>query len=196
MTAIEQRSMAQFVRQAILYVGVFAASTVVAVIYRFTEERLGLLWREWLTSVDQRVSRTADLLPLERPLGANGEIANPDQRIADDVRAFTTTTISFVLLLLNGTLTVIAFSGVLWSISPLLFAVAVGYAAVGSVLTIVLGRPLVWLNYNQSDQEANFRSALIHVQRQPLVRDADGGWTSSLASRDRSKDDSGTRRGP
>lgn len=165
MTAIEQRSMTGFVREALFYVGVFAASTVVAVIYRFTEERLGLLWREWLTA---RLITTYLEHPvyyrLSDQLDANGEIANPDQRIADDVRAFTATTISFVLLLINGTLTVIAFSGVLWSISPLLFVVSVGYAAVGSVLTIVLGRPLVWLNYNQSDQEANLRAALIHVR--------------------------------
>jgi putative ATP-binding cassette transporter len=165
MTAIEQRSMAGFVRQAMLYIGVFMASTVVAVIYRFTEERLGLLWREWLTA---RLLTTYLAPPiyyrLSDALSGNGEVANPDQRIADDVRAFTATTISFVLLVLNGTLTVIAFSGVLWSISPLLFAVAVGYAALGSIVAIGLGRPLVWLNYNQSDQEANLRSALVHVR--------------------------------
>jgi putative ATP-binding cassette transporter len=36
--------------------------------------------------------------------------------------------------------------------------VALGYAALGSVLTIALGRPLVWLNYGQLDQEAHFRA--------------------------------------
>ena len=46
MTAIEQRSMSSFVTMAALYVGVFAVSTLTAVIYRFTEERLGLLWRD------------------------------------------------------------------------------------------------------------------------------------------------------
>src|SRR6185503_11328429 len=49
MTAIAHRDMDAFVWQAILYVGVFAASTAVAVLYRFTEERLGLFWRVWLT---------------------------------------------------------------------------------------------------------------------------------------------------
>jgi len=58
----------------------------------------------------------------------------------------------------------VAFSGVLWSISPLLFIVAVLYAACGSYLTIVLGRPLVRLNYDQLDKEANFRSSLIHIR--------------------------------
>ena len=49
MTAIAERHTAEFVRQAMFYVGVFAASTVVAVIARFLEERLGLLWRDNLT---------------------------------------------------------------------------------------------------------------------------------------------------
>ncbi|WP_245425683.1 SbmA/BacA-like family transporter [Rhizobium sp. H4] len=97
-------------------------------------------------------------------LDVSGQLANPDQRIADDVRAFTSTTLSFVLLVFNGTLTIVAFSSVLWSISPLLFVVAVLYAASGSYLTILLGRPLINLNYDQLDEEANFRSSLIHVR--------------------------------
>ena len=44
-----------------------------------------------------------------------------------------------------------------------MFVVAVGYAVLGSLLAILLGRPLVGLNYRQLDREANFRSALIHV---------------------------------
>src|SRR5271167_292621 len=49
MTAIADRDMSGFVRQAFVYIGVFAALTVVAVIARFGEERLGLLWRDNLT---------------------------------------------------------------------------------------------------------------------------------------------------
>jgi len=69
-------------------------------------------------------------------------LPNPDQRIAEDIRAFTITTLSFVLMLLNSAFTVVAFSGVLWLISPLLFGVAVLYAACGSFVTLALGRPL------------------------------------------------------
>jgi putative ATP-binding cassette transporter len=164
-TSIEQRSMDRFIWQAFLYIAVFAASTTVAVVYRFTEERLGLVWREWLTK--QLVTSYTEhptYYRLNDHLAANGEIANPDQRIADDVRAFTTTTLSFVLLFLNATFTVFAFSGVMWSISPLLFLVGVGYAAMGSLLTIVFGHSLVGLNSLQLDKEANLRAELIHVQ--------------------------------
>jgi putative ATP-binding cassette transporter len=161
MSAIENRNIPEFQKQTLYYVGVFLASTVVLVFYRFTEERLGILWREQLT----RRLTTAYLedRTYYRLDSATG-VANPDQRISEDVRAFTTTTLSFILLIVNGSLTAISFSGVLWTISPFLFGVAVMYALIGSLLTIYLGKPLIRLNYNQLDMEANFRSDLIHVR--------------------------------
>ena len=161
MTAIENRNQAEFIRQALFYLGVFAASTVVAVIYRYIEERLGLLWREWAT---RRALTDYANHRVYYGLKQQGEIGNPDQRIADDIRTFTVTTLSFLLMMLNGSLTVIAFSGVLWSISPELFVVSVCYAATGSYLTIRFGRSLIRLNYDQLDKEANFRSSLIYLR--------------------------------
>lgn len=161
MSAIENRDMAGFRHQAVLYAAIFIASAVVAALYRFMEERLGILWRQQLTW------RLTDAYLSERTyyrLASATGVANPDQRITDDVRAFTTTTLSFVLLFLNGTVTALSFSGVLWTISPLLFAVAVVYAALGSLFAVWLGRPLVRLNYDQLDMEANFRADLIHVR--------------------------------
>src|SRR5207245_9159917 len=127
----------------------------------FSEQRLGLLWREWLTR--RLLGAYLDRRAYYR-LSAAGVLTSPDERIAEDVRAFTATTLSFVLMLSNTAVTVLAFSGVLWSISRTLFAVAVLYAAGGSVLPVLFGRPLVWLNYNQLDKEADFRANLVHVQ--------------------------------
>lgn len=161
MSSIESRNIGLFKHQALLYMLVFVASSMVVVFYRFTEERLGILWREQLTQ------RLADAYMTDRTyfrLDSATGVANPDQRISDDVRAFTTTTLSFILLIVNGTLTAVSFSGVLWSISPFLFGIAVTYAACGSVLTIMLGKPLIRLNYDQLDMEADFRADLIHVR--------------------------------
>lgn len=160
MTAIAERNSPEFLRQALLYLGVFAALTVVGVIARFAEERLALLWREFITR------RAVTLYLADRTyyrLDVSGQLSHPDQRIAEDIRAFTVTTLSFVLMVFNSSLTIIAFSGVLWSINPLLFVLAVLYAACGSYLTFLLGRPLITLNYDQLDKEANFRSGLLHV---------------------------------
>jgi len=161
MTAIENRNFDEFVRMALIYLGVFAGSTIVAVSCSFTEQRLGLLWRFWATR--ETILNYANNRVYYR-LKKKGEIANPDQRIADDIRTYCTTTLSFMLILLNASLTVIAFSGVMWTISPLLFVVSVLYAAVGTLLTVGLGRPLVKLNYDQLDKEANLRGSLIYLR--------------------------------
>ncbi len=160
MTAIEQRSMSRFFSMALLYVGVFAASTVAAVLCRFAEESLALLWRDWLTRRLVGLYLAGATYYWLR----EDEFANPDQRIADDVRVFTATTLSLSLVLLNTTFTILAFSSVMWSISPLLFGVAVAYAALGSGLTVLFGRPLIWLNYNQADREASLRGDLVHLR--------------------------------
>jgi vitamin B12/bleomycin/antimicrobial peptide transport system ATP-binding/permease protein len=139
---------------------VFALSTAVAVVYRFVEERLGLLWRAWLTKrVTSRYLDRRTYLQVKE----SGEVDNPDQRIAEDIRAFTVTSLSFTLITVNALLAAISFSGVLWMISPPLFVVAVCYAALGTAATILLGRPLVGLNYAQLAREADFRASLIHV---------------------------------
>jgi vitamin B12/bleomycin/antimicrobial peptide transport system ATP-binding/permease protein len=159
MTAIADRDMPGFIRQAFTYVGVFAALTLVAVISRFGEERLGLLWRDTMTrGIVRRYLADGNYQKV------SGAVANPDQRISEDVRAFNVTSLSFTLMGLNSAFTIAAFSEVLWTISPLLFGVAVLYAAGGSLFTIVLGRPLIRLNYDQLDKEAGFRSELIHVR--------------------------------
>jgi putative ATP-binding cassette transporter len=170
MSAIESRDSGGFVRFAWLYVAVFAGSTFVGVMFRFTEERLGLLWRDFLTHrvVGLYIDRGIYL-----HMSREGSISNPDQRITEDIRQLTTTTLSFLLMVANGTMTVLSFSGVLWTISPKLFVLAVLYAVAGSTLTIWLGRPLIKLNYRQADCEANFRSDLIwtHDHADAIARD-------------------------
>lgn len=160
-SAIEHRDTAGFFRQAWIYLAVFGLSTVASVMTRYSEESLGLLWREWQT---RRLITSYLKDRAFYQLEETGEVENPDQRISEDVRTFTTTTLSFVLMSMNAFITVVAFSGVLWSISPRLFIVAVIYAGVGSVLTVWLGHKLVGLNDHQLDMEANFRSELMHVR--------------------------------
>ena len=94
--------------------------------------------------------------------------------MSEDIEQLTTTTLSFLLMILNGTLTAISFSGVLWAISPKLFLIAVLYAAAGSAMTILLGRPLIRLNYRQSDVEADFRCGTDPVREKCRRDRADG----------------------
>ena len=161
MTATAERNQSAFIWKGLLYIGVFAVSTVVTVLHRYAEDNLGMLFREWLTK--RLTNAYLDNRAYYR-LKTGEEINNPDERIADDVRTYTVTTLSIVLMLLNAGLTVILFSGVLWTISPPLFLIAIVYALFGSYFAIKFGRPLVGLNSKQLDKEADFRATLIHVR--------------------------------
>ena len=161
MTAISDRRWNQFVRYGFVYAGVFAVSTVMSAFYRFSEERLRLLWRGWMTRrlIDRYMSDDAFYR-----LKARDEVDNPDERITEDVKSYAQTTLSFFLLSLNALVTSLAFLGVLWSITPWLVVVAGLYAAVGSTLTILLGRPLVRLDNLQLQKEADLRYHLIQTR--------------------------------
>jgi putative ATP-binding cassette transporter len=161
MTAVSQKSWNGFVTYAVIYVVVFGLSTIGAAFYRFSEERLRLLWRAWLTRllIDLYLSRDRFYR-----LKAHDEVDNPDERITEDVKSYTQTTLSFFLMSLNAVITSLAFLGVLWSITPLLVLVALIYAAAGSAMTILLGRPLVRLDNLQLQKEADLRYHLIQVR--------------------------------
>jgi vitamin B12/bleomycin/antimicrobial peptide transport system ATP-binding/permease protein len=163
MTAVAQRDASRFSPLALLYAGVFAVTTIVAVFYRFTEERLGLFWRQWLTRhlMQRYLSHRAYYW-----ITVRADIDHPDQRIAEDIRTFTAATLSFVLILLNSLITLVAFSGVLWSITPWLLFAAVGYALFGSLMTIGLGHRLVALNLLQLKKEADLRYDLMRVREE------------------------------
>jgi vitamin B12/bleomycin/antimicrobial peptide transport system ATP-binding/permease protein len=161
MNALGNRDLGLFQTKALMYVGVFGLLTLAAVVNRYVEQRLGLLWRQWLTA--RLVARYLSSKHYHR-LKHNENIDNPDQRLTDDINTFTQTTLSFVLILLNSVMTLIAFSGVLWSITPALFLVAVAYAVFGSVMTILIGRRLVGLNFLQLKKEADLRYRLIRIR--------------------------------
>ncbi|MDZ4725882.1 MAG: SbmA/BacA-like family transporter [Leptospira sp.] len=161
-SSIEQKRIDVFYSKSMLYAFVFLISAGIGSIYRYSEERLGILWREQLTWKFTENYLTE--MTYHKIISQNG-IENPDQRITDDVRAFTTTTLSFALLIIGGIFSALSFAGVLWSINPLLFFVAALYALVGTITTIFLGKSLIRINYDQLDMEATYRADLLHIRQ-------------------------------
>ncbi len=183
MTSLEQRSAERFRVLAAAYVGMFGLTTVLAVLARYLEERLDLQLREGLTRylVGRYLADRHYHL-----LARREDIDNPDQRIAEDVKNFTVTLVSFALILLNAMLSLAGFAGVLWSITPRLFAAAVLYAALGSALTVLLGRRLVRLNFLQLQKEADFRFQLVHLRENSeaiALQGAESGESRRLGRR-------------
>ena len=143
-------------------VGLIAAAAPVYVFYYFVRDKLVNYWRRWLTHnyLDTYFRNNAFY-----KLAFNAEIDNPDQRIAEDINTFTLKSIYYFLLAIETVLQLIAFSGVLWSISRTLVLFLVVYASVGTlVASFVFGRSLVALNFFQLKREADFRFSLVRVR--------------------------------
>lgn len=93
------------------------------------------------------------------------QIDNPDQRMADDIRAFTRSSLTFANELLDELMQVIGFSSILWTISPMLVLFLVIYAFVGTLIaTIWFGKRLVRSNGKQAKLEADFRYSLVRIR--------------------------------
>jgi putative ATP-binding cassette transporter len=130
--------------------------------YYFVRDKLGLYWRRWLTTsflgsyFDHRAYYE---------LNASTEIDNPDQRIAEDINTFTQKSLYFLLVIVGALLQLIAFCGVLWSISTELVYFLVIYAVAGTTVTVlVFGKVLIGLNFYQLKREANFRFSLVRIR--------------------------------
>ncbi len=163
MTAIAVRESQRIYLFALLYLAVFAASAVAGGFQEYAELLLGLRWREWLTRYffQRYLAGRA-----YHRINAQQEVDNPDERMADDIKTFTATTLSFLVMTTNSVITVAAFVGVLWSITPWLVLAGVLYPVVGTALVFWTGRRLVRLNHLQLKKEADFRFALVHVRAQ------------------------------
>jgi vitamin B12/bleomycin/antimicrobial peptide transport system ATP-binding/permease protein len=157
MTAIAEKRWDGFITYGLVYLVVFALLTIVATFSRFSEERLRLQFRAWLTQflVDLYMSRDR----LYR-LKASEKVVSPDARITEDVKAYTQALL-FFLMTFNASITSLAFLGVLWSITPWIVLVALIYASAGSAITILLGCPLVRLDNLQLKKEVDLRYQLI-----------------------------------
>jgi putative ATP-binding cassette transporter len=161
MTAITNRNAPAYWHSLGWYLGCFALAVPIGVYYRWVEERLALLWREWL--VQHLIKRYFNNRAYYQLRGSEN-IDNPDQRISEDVMNFTVSSLAFFLIALNSVVALVSFVGVLWTISGMLVGIMVAYALVGTAVSVLIGRKLVGLHYKQYEKEANFRYGLVRVR--------------------------------
>lgn len=180
--ALQDKNWDVFVYQLGYFCVLATAFILLAVYQLYLNQWLQIRWRNWLTRhyIDKWLS------------GGNhyrmqllGDAAdNPDQRIAEDIRQFidgggSTGILTLGLGLLNSVVTLGSFIAILWTLSesaPLhmfgtvwnipgyLVWAALLYAVLGTVLTHLIGWPLVALNFQQQHFEADFRFNLVRVR--------------------------------
>jgi putative ATP-binding cassette transporter len=166
---------------AILFFCALAAIYTVLQVYQFYLNLwLQVRWRRWMTQTYLRQwLNTANHYRMQL-LGDAAD--NPDQRIADDLRMFIDSGADYGIMpiglkLLNAIVTLCSFVVILWTLSEkapfALFGVAIHgylvwaalfYAAVGTYITHLIGRPLIPLNFRQQRFEADFRFNLVRTR--------------------------------
>ena len=174
--ALEQQNLAAFGNQLLIFAGIVAVLLAMVVGQTWMQEMLKVRLREWLTHhlldhwlVAGRAYR----------LGLAGQIGvNPDQRIEEDTRKLTEFTANLGVGLVQATLLLVSFIGILWVLSDQVvfnmngesFSIpgymvwcAILYAAVGSLLTWRVGFPMIGLNAERYAREADLRFALVRV---------------------------------
>lgn len=175
--ALQDRNWDGFVYE-LLYFCVLAAIYIVLAVYQlYLNQWLQIRWRRWLTAgylghwLEGSNHYRMQLL---------GDAAdNPDQRIAEDVRLFIERTLALTVGLLGAIVSLVSFVVILWQLSavaPLhlfgqtwsipgyLVWAALLYSMLGTVLTHMIGRPLIRLNFMQQRYEADFRFNLVRVR--------------------------------
>ncbi len=174
--AVGRKDLSGFVHDLRTFVVIVAILLALTVANTYLQERLKFRLREWIT----RHLLAEWLKPLRvYQLGFAGEYGhNPDQRIQEDTRLLGDYTADLGCGIVYSLLQLIAFVGMLWTLSAqVTFQVAgyeiaipgymvwcaLAYALTGSALTWIVGRPLIALNGERYAREAEFRFALVRV---------------------------------
>lgn len=182
--ALQEKNYPVFIDQLIRYT-VLAFIYIIIAVYRFyLTQHLEMRWRAWMTRhylqrwLDHQVYYHLELTRYAA-LGPDQSPDNPDQRMQEDLKLFTTATVGLSMGLLNALVTLASFVGILWALSGeftftwsgeefaipgFMLWVAILYCAIGTVLTHYVGRRLIPLNYEQQRREADFRHNLIRVR--------------------------------
>jgi putative ATP-binding cassette transporter len=150
-------------------VAIYAFCLVLALPIRAVQSylipKVGLMWRRWLSSrlLGRYLSNRAYYVLNPNDENAS-DIDNPDQRISDDTRSFTITSLSVLVEVISALLTFLSFIIVLWTINGRLALLLLVYSVVGTGLIVFASRKLVSLNYQQLKLEADFRYGLVHIR--------------------------------
>jgi vitamin B12/bleomycin/antimicrobial peptide transport system ATP-binding/permease protein len=175
---IAERNFPAFLYQLLVFAAIAGCLLVLNVAQAWLREMIKLKSREWLTrDLFGEWLKPGRFVRLARA----GEVGvNPDQRIHEDARRLSELSADLGVGLLQASLLLLSFLGVLWSISGALDIWICGisltipgymvwcallYAASGTWLTWRVGRPLVGMNSQRYQRESEFRFALFQANQ-------------------------------
>jgi putative ATP-binding cassette transporter len=175
--SLETREAAEFVRSITFLVASMGLFVVVSTYRVYLRQALEIRWRRALTA--HYLSRWMSAQAFVQSDLHRGEIDNPDQRVAEDVREFVASGLGLSLSFLSAVASLVTFGGLLWSLSrnwPLqaggstlhvpgfMLWVALAVSLLSMWVTHLVGRRLVPINFDRLRFEADFRYGLMRFR--------------------------------
>ena len=158
--ALETKNADQFWHNLMLYAGVLVCSVPIVGSFGWVKSQLEMAWRRWLTTnILERYLKNRNFVKI-----TTDQVDNPDERIQQDVMYFCTEMLTVAMALLDSALAFCAFVTILYLISPVLLLVAFAYSIIGTVATLLFGKRLVGMHYEQQKLEAEFRYNLVYLR--------------------------------
>jgi len=160
-TALSKMDTQAFNRLLLMLFGVYLVLVPTDVYQTYIQRKLNINWRTWLTThfLNKYFADRAYY-----HISNDKEIDNPDQRISDNVAYFTETTLGYISVIFGSVLKFCSYAGILWGISPKLMLVLILYATAGTIVTIILGKPLLGQNFLVQQLGADFRYGAVHIR--------------------------------
>ena len=174
--------------QSILVFSILAAIFIARLLLdMFMVQRFCLAWRAWLT--DRLTGDWLDGMAYYRSRFIDDKIDNPDQRIQSDIDIFTAgngplpnvpyfnSNNTLLFGAVSAISSMVSFTAILWNLSgtltlPLvgvelpraMFWIGLVYVLFASVIAFWIGRPIIWLSFNNEKFNAAFRYALVRLR--------------------------------
>jgi putative ATP-binding cassette transporter len=177
-SALQNGNQHEFFKQALVFIPITFALVAVFNINYYFKNILSFTWRKWLTNhLSHKWLKNNNFYRVMQ-LAQNPD--NPDQRISEDLKSFAFNSLELFLVFFKETINLVSFLVILWNlsgsfnleniiginidVSGYLVWIALLYAIVGTYITILIGKPLVHLDYAQEKYEANFRYSLVRIR--------------------------------
>jgi putative ATP-binding cassette transporter len=164
-------------QQIVVFLLIGAANTFTSQLNSYIQSWIQIRWRRWMTA--RYVNYWLEGSTHYRMQLTGNETDNPDQRIAEDISQFISYTwlysfsfvqniinlVTYAMMLYDLSLTIpLMLGGKDWSFPGYFLVISVIWAAVETLITHLVGKPLARLQYNQQMYAANYRFALVRVR--------------------------------
>lgn len=159
--ALEKMNSQAFSQGLFMMFFAISATIILDTLKSYVHKALDINWRLWLTStiIDKYFKNRSYY-----HINHDSEVDNPDQRISEGVKSYTDMSIDYTTTIIQSLCNFAVFAVMLLRLSPKLLCMVLLYVGVSGIITMLLSRRLISLNFLVQQRGADFRHDMVHVR--------------------------------